>query len=63
MPPVVLGVRASSTSFDEVEESSCADIPSPVAPIGKSFLITLPTVHDMGSRPTEHGESSSGPSL
>ncbi|XXG42079.1 hypothetical protein AAC387_Pa01g2427 [Persea americana] len=57
------GVGASSTSFDEAEESPCADIPSRVAPIGKSFLITLPMVHDMGSRPTEHGESSSGPSL
>ena len=50
------GVGASSTNFDEAEVSPRADIPSPAAPIGKSFLITLPTVHDMGSRPTEHGE-------
>ena len=56
------GVGASSTSFDEAEASSQADIPSPAAPIGKSFLITLPVVHDMGSRPMENGESSSGPS-
>ena len=53
------GVGASSTSLDEAEASPHADIPSPAAPIGKSFLITLLTVHDMGSRPTEHGESSS----
>ncbi|KAJ8649209.1 hypothetical protein MRB53_002232 [Persea americana] len=57
------GVGASSTSFDEVKVSPRVDIPYPVAPIGKSLLITLPTVYDMGSRPTEHGESSSGPSL
>ena len=43
------GVRVSSTSFDEAEASPHADIPSPTALIGKSFLITLPTVHDMGS--------------
>ncbi|XXG79935.1 hypothetical protein AAC387_Pa09g0898 [Persea americana] len=55
-------VGASSTSFDEAEKSLRADIPSPVAPIGKSFLITLPMVHDMGSQPTEHGECSSEPS-
>ncbi|KAJ8615015.1 hypothetical protein MRB53_004217 [Persea americana] len=63
VPAADPGVGASSTSFDEAKESPQTDIPSPVAPIGKSFLITLPTVHDMGSRPTEHGESSSGPSL
>ena len=56
------GVGASSTSFDEAEASPPTDIPSPAAPIGKSFLITLPTVPDMGSRPTKHGESSSEPS-
>ena len=57
------GVGASSTSFDEAEESPRADVPSPAALIGKSFLISLPTVHDMGSLPAEHGESSFGPSL
>ncbi|KAJ8627468.1 hypothetical protein MRB53_020775 [Persea americana] len=56
------GLKASSTSFDEAEASTHADIPSSAAPIGKSSLITLPTVHDMGRRPTEHGESSSEPS-
>ncbi|WP_205963769.1 hypothetical protein, partial [Roseicella aquatilis] len=56
------GVGVSSTSFDEAEACPHADIPSPVAPIGKSFLITLPTMPDMGSRPTEHGKSSSEPS-
>ena len=56
------GVGASSTNFDEAEASPPTDIPSPAAPIGKSFLITLPTVPDTGSRPTEHGESSSEPS-
>ena len=63
MPAVDRGVGASSTSFDEAEESLQANIPSPAAPIGNSFLITLPTLHDMGSRPMEHGESSSEPSL
>ena len=62
MPAVDPGVGTSPTSFDEAETSPHADIPSPAALIGKSFLITLPTVHDMGSRPTEHGESSSEPS-
>ncbi|XXG68859.1 hypothetical protein AAC387_Pa06g1856 [Persea americana] len=56
------GVEASSTNFDEAEASPPTDIPSPADPVGKSFLITLPTVPDMGSRPTEHGESSSEPS-
>ena len=56
------GVGASSTSFDEAEASPHVDIPSSAALIGKSFLITLPTVPDMGSRPTEYGESSSEPS-
>ena len=56
------GVGASSTNFDEAEASPPTDIPSPADPVGKSFLITLPTVPDMGSRPTEHGESSSEPS-
>ena len=56
------GVGASSTSFDEAEASPHADIPSPAASIGKSFLITLPTVPDMDSKPTKHGESSSEPS-
>ncbi|XXG41994.1 hypothetical protein AAC387_Pa01g2353 [Persea americana] len=51
IPPVV-----------EEEARPPTDIPSPAAPIGKTFLITLPTVPDMGSRPTEHGESSSEPS-
>ncbi|XXG53638.1 hypothetical protein AAC387_Pa03g1703 [Persea americana] len=51
IPPVV-----------EEEMSLHVDIPSPAAPIGKSFLTTLPTVPDMGSRPMEHGESSSEPS-
>ncbi|KAJ8620219.1 hypothetical protein MRB53_028748 [Persea americana] len=55
-------VGASSTSFDEAEESPRTDIPSPAASIGKSSLITLPTVPDMGSQPMEHGESSSEPS-
>ncbi|KAJ8640096.1 hypothetical protein MRB53_016790 [Persea americana] len=62
VPTADPGVGASSTSFDEAEESPQTDILSPAAPIGKNFLITLPTVHDMGSRPTEHGESSSKPS-
>ena len=62
VPTVDPGVGASSTSFDEAEASPPPDIPSPAAPIGKSFLITLPTVPDTGSRPTEHGESSSEPS-
>ncbi|XXG82677.1 hypothetical protein AAC387_Pa10g0577 [Persea americana] len=48
VPVVDLGVGASSTSFDEAEESPQANIPSPAAPIGNSFLITLPTVPDMG---------------
>ncbi|XXG53338.1 hypothetical protein AAC387_Pa03g1441 [Persea americana] len=56
------GVGASSTNFDEAEASPPTDIPSPADPVGKSFLITLPTVPDTGSRPTEHGESSSEPS-
>ncbi|XXG41987.1 hypothetical protein AAC387_Pa01g2346 [Persea americana] len=55
-------VGASSSSFDGVEASPPTDIPSPTAPVGKSFLITLPKVPDTGSRPTEHGESSSEPS-
>ncbi|XXG85697.1 hypothetical protein AAC387_Pa11g0731 [Persea americana] len=59
VPAADPGVGASSTSFDEAEASTHADIPSPAALIGKSFLITLSTVHDMGSWPTEHGESSS----
>ena len=63
MPAVDLEVVASSTSFDEAEASPHADVPFLVALIGKSFLITLPTVHDIGSRPTEHDESSSGPSI
>ena len=62
MPAADPGVRASFANFDEAEEGPDADIPSPAAPIGKSFLITLPTVPDTGSRPTEHGESSSEPS-
>ena len=62
VPVIDPGVGASSTSFDETEASPPTDIPSPAAPVGKSFLITLPTVPDMGSRPTEHGESSSEPS-
>ncbi|XXG68388.1 hypothetical protein AAC387_Pa06g1487 [Persea americana] len=59
VPAADLGVGVSSTSFDETETSPPADIPFPAAPIGKSFLITLLTVPDMGSRRTEHGESSS----
>ena len=43
------GVGASSTNFDEAEASPPTDILSPVAPIGKSFLITLPTVPNKGS--------------
>ncbi|KAJ8649242.1 hypothetical protein MRB53_002265 [Persea americana] len=62
VPAADPGLGVSSTSFDKAEESPHADIPSPAAPIGKSFLITLPTVPDMGSRPTEHGESSFEPS-
>ncbi|XXG53396.1 hypothetical protein AAC387_Pa03g1490 [Persea americana] len=62
VPVTDSGVGASSTNFDEVEASPPTDIPSPAAPIGKSFLITLPTVPDKGSRPTEYGESSSEPS-
>ena len=41
------GVGASSTSFDEAEVSPPTDIPSSTAPVGKSFLITLPTMPDM----------------
>ena len=63
MPAVDPRVGASSTSFDEAEESLRADIPSPAARIGNSLLITLPIVHDVGGQPTLHGESSSGPSL
>ena len=63
MPAADLGVGASSTGFDEAEASPHADIPSLATLIGKSFFITLLTVHDMGSRPTEHGESPSEPSL
>ncbi|XXG59318.1 hypothetical protein AAC387_Pa04g1423 [Persea americana] len=59
MPVTDPGVGVSSTSFDEAEASLPADIPSPAALIGKSFLITLPTVPNMDSRPTRHGESSS----
>ncbi|XXG89122.1 hypothetical protein AAC387_Pa12g1202 [Persea americana] len=59
VPATDPGVEASSTSFDKAEASPYANIPSPAAPIGKSFLITLPTVHDMSSRPMQHGESSS----
>ncbi|XXG47533.1 hypothetical protein AAC387_Pa02g2167 [Persea americana] len=62
VPAADPGVGAFSTSFDEAEASPHADVSSPAASIGKSFLITLPTVHDMGSRPMEHGESSSEPS-
>ena len=62
MPAADPGVGASFTSFDDAQMSPHADISSPAAPIGKSFMITLPTVHDMGSRPTEHDESSSEPS-
>ena len=62
VPTADPGVGASSTSFDEAEVSPPTDIPSPAAPIGKSFLITLSTVPNMGSRPTGHGESSSEPS-
>ncbi|XXG76922.1 hypothetical protein AAC387_Pa08g1182 [Persea americana] len=62
VPAADSGVGASSTSFDKAEESPQADIPSSAAPIGNSFLITLSTVPDMDSRPTEHGESSSEPS-
>ncbi|XXG85704.1 hypothetical protein AAC387_Pa11g0738 [Persea americana] len=62
VPAVDPGVGASSTSFDEAEANLPTDIPSPAAPVGKSFLITLPTVPDTGSRPKEHGESSSEPS-
>ncbi|KAJ8649284.1 hypothetical protein MRB53_002307 [Persea americana] len=54
--------RASSTNFDEAEASPPTDIPSAADPVGNSFLITLPMVPDTGSRPTEHGESSSEPS-
>ncbi|XXG59346.1 hypothetical protein AAC387_Pa04g1448 [Persea americana] len=56
------GVGAFSTSFDEAEVSPHVDIPSLAAPIRRSFLITLLTVPDMGSQPTEHGESSYEPS-
>ena len=49
VPAVDPGVGASSTSFDEAKASPHAGIPSPAAPIGNSFLITLPTVPDMGS--------------
>ncbi|KAJ8635653.1 hypothetical protein MRB53_009920 [Persea americana] len=59
VPTTNPGVGASSTGFDEAEVSPHADIPSPAAPIEKSFLITRPTVPDMGSRSTKHGESSS----
>ncbi|KAJ8614974.1 hypothetical protein MRB53_021859 [Persea americana] len=62
LPVTDPGVGASSTNFDEAKVSPPTDIPSPAAPIGKSFLITLPTVPDTGSRPMEHGESSFEPS-
>ncbi|KAJ8635700.1 hypothetical protein MRB53_009967 [Persea americana] len=62
VPVIDPGVGASSTSFDEAEASLPTDIPSPASPAGKSFLITLPMVPNTGSRPTEHGESSSEPS-
>ena len=62
VPAANPGVGASSTSFNKAEASPPTDIPSPAAPAGKSFLITLPTVPNKGSRPTERGESSSEPS-
>ena len=38
------------------------DIPFPTTPIGKSLLISLPPLPDMGNRPTECGEFLFGPS-
>ena len=56
-------IGASLTSFDASKVRPSDEISSPVSPIGKSLLITLPTGHNMGSRPMERGEPSFGPSL
>ena len=63
MPTVDPEIWTFSTSFDTAEVKPHDEIPLPVSPIGKRFLITPPTRHDIGSRPMEQGETSSGPSL
>ena len=63
VPAVDPNIGTSSTSFDVAKVNPRDEIPSPTSLIGKSFLITPPTGHDMGSRPMEWGETSSGPSL
>ena len=48
---------------DAAEARPHVKIPSPAAPIGKCYVVTLPIGHDLGSQSSEKGESSSGPSL
>ena len=60
VPTADPGVGASSTSFDEAEASMHVDIPFPAAPIGKSFLITLPKVPNTGSLHLSHPVSLRG---
>ena len=55
VPAIDPEIGASSTSFDTTEVRPRVEIPSPVSPIGKSLLITLPARHDMGSRSMEGG--------
>ncbi|WP_193450560.1 hypothetical protein, partial [Streptomyces plicatus] len=63
MPEVDPEAGTPVAGSDTVEEIPRVEIPSSAAPIGKSSFVFLPTGHDMSSRPTEKGESSSGPSL
>ncbi|WP_274923098.1 hypothetical protein [Streptomyces clavifer] len=63
MPEVDPEAGTPVAGSDTVEEIPRVEIPSPTAPIGKASFVFLPTGHDMSSRPTEKGESSSGPSL
>ena len=63
LPTVDPDTGTSSTSFVAVEVKPRDEIPSSVSSIGKSLLITPPVGHDIGSRPMERGETSSGPSL
>ena len=63
MPVADPDVGISTSSSDAAEEIPRAEIPSSGAPTGKSSFDTFQTGHDMSSRATEKGESSSGSSL
>ena len=63
VPKVGLEIGTSSTSLDTAEVRPRVKIPSPMSPIGKSLLISLPMRHNMGGRLMERGEPSSWPSL